>query len=106
MVDHVAMEHPHAWVIRHQRHAGAFVLAQQVGVGEVRDHLVAVRRDHLEAHAVQVDRVLVLGHVLQFENIALALLKLGNRAVGAGLVSDVPGLAVDLPQAGWLAVID
>src|SRR5471032_485223 len=100
------MEHPHPRIIRHQRHARALVLAQQVSVGEVRDHLVAVRGDHLETHAVQVNRVLVLGHVLQFENVALALLKLGNRAVGTGLVGDVPGLAVDLPQARRFAVID
>ncbi|MCY1248940.1 hypothetical protein D9M72_624320 [compost metagenome] len=65
-----------------------------------------VRGDDFEAHAVQVNRVLILGHVLQFENVALALFQLGNRAVGAGLVGDVPGLAVDLPQARRLAVVD
>ncbi|MOA67057.1 hypothetical protein D3C78_1940580 [compost metagenome] len=54
---------------------------------------------------MQVDRMLVLGHVLQFEDIALALLERGDRAVGAGLVGDVPGLAVDLPQARWRTVV-
>ncbi|CAI8934724.1 hypothetical protein EMIT093MI4_60221 [Pseudomonas sp. IT-93MI4] len=106
MVDHVAMEHPYPRVIRHQRHLRTLVLAQQIGVGEVRRDLVPVRRNHLETHAVQVDRVLILGHVLQFEDIALAQLQAGNRPIGAGLVRDVPGLAVDLPQARWLAVVD
>ncbi|MNQ95861.1 hypothetical protein D3C85_1114390 [compost metagenome] len=84
----------------------ALVLAQQIGVGEIRNDFVPIRGNDLEAHAVQVNRVLILSHVLQFENVALALFELGNRAVGAGLVIDVPGLAVDLPQAGRLAVFD
>ncbi|CAI8794765.1 hypothetical protein EMIT0P218_10428 [Pseudomonas sp. IT-P218] len=106
MVDHMAMEHPHARIIRHQRHLRPLVLTQQVSVGEIRDDLVPVRGNHLEAHAVQVNRVLILSHVFQFENVALALLELGDRAVGAGLVGNVPGLAVDLPQARRPAVVD
>ncbi|MNZ30223.1 hypothetical protein D3C78_474840 [compost metagenome] len=50
--------------------------------------------------------MLILGHVFQFENVALALFQFGDRAVGTGFVGDVPGLAIDLPQAWRLAIID
>ena len=41
-------------LLGHQRHAGTFVFAQQVGVSEIRDDLFAIGRQHLETHAVQV----------------------------------------------------
>ncbi|MCY1180054.1 hypothetical protein D9M73_204820 [compost metagenome] len=52
MVDHVAMEHPYARVIRHQGYLGALVLAQQIGVGEVRHDLAAIGSDDLETHTM------------------------------------------------------
>src|SRR3990167_8556416 len=48
---------------------------------------------------MQMDRVLILAEVAQLEDIALAQLQASNRPVGAGLVVDIPSLAIDLPEA-------
>ena len=89
----------HRRIVRHQRDAGGLVLAQQVGVGEVRDDLPAIRIQYLEGHPMQVDRVLVLRHVAQLEDVALAFLELGQRRrVVLVLLAAFPGLAVDLPE--------
>ncbi|MNJ79041.1 hypothetical protein D3C77_769420 [compost metagenome] len=63
-----------------------------------------IRAKHLETHAMQMDRVLILGHVLELENIAFTLLQRRNRSVGTGFIGDIPRFAVDLPKARRLAV--
>src|SRR5690606_7868505 len=73
VIDHMTVEHPHAGIIRHQGDAGGFVLAQQVGVGVPGLDLATVGRDHLEGHAVQVDRMLVLAEVAQLEDVVPVL---------------------------------
>lgn len=51
-------------VISHQRYLGALVLAQQIGIGEPRfDDLAAIGRNYFETHAMQMNGMLVLGHV-------------------------------------------
>src|SRR5690606_41948732 len=59
----------------------------------------AVRRQHLEAHTVQVNRMLVLAEVTQLENVMTIFLQRRDGPLDAALVVNVPGLPVDLPEA-------
>ncbi len=50
--------------------------------------------------------MLVLAEVAQLEDVVPVLLQRGDRPIRTGLVVDIPGLAVDLPEAVGATLFD